>query len=51
MTIDHQINRRQFIITTAVAGGGLMLGFFLPTPGGDSHHRTRTLDFSDDERR
>jgi isoquinoline 1-oxidoreductase subunit beta len=31
MTIDHQINRRQFIITTAVAGGGLMLGFFLPT--------------------
>jgi isoquinoline 1-oxidoreductase beta subunit len=30
MTIDHQLNRRQFIITTAAAGSGLMLGFFLP---------------------
>jgi isoquinoline 1-oxidoreductase subunit beta len=31
MTIDHQINRRQFIIATATVGGGLMLGFFLPS--------------------
>jgi len=31
MTIDHQINRRQFIIATAAAGGGLMLGFCLPS--------------------
>jgi isoquinoline 1-oxidoreductase subunit beta len=31
MTIDHQINRRQFMIATATVGGGLMLGFFLPS--------------------
>jgi len=31
MSSDHQMNRRQFIITTAAVGGGLMLGFCLPS--------------------
>jgi isoquinoline 1-oxidoreductase subunit beta len=30
MTFDHQINRRQFLLTTAAVGGGFVLGFFLP---------------------
>ncbi|HEX2279083.1 MAG TPA: xanthine dehydrogenase family protein molybdopterin-binding subunit [Candidatus Tectomicrobia bacterium] len=31
MTIDHRINRRQFMITTGMAGGGLLLSFFIPS--------------------
>src|SRR5919109_3684287 len=30
MTIEHKISRRQFVISTAAIGGGLVLGFFLP---------------------
>jgi isoquinoline 1-oxidoreductase beta subunit len=31
MTLDQQINRRQFLLTTAAVGGALVLGFFLPS--------------------
>lgn len=31
MSIDHRINRRQFMITTGMAGGGLLLSFFIPS--------------------
>src|SRR6266511_5845634 len=31
MTSDPKINRRQFMITTSVVGGALVLGFFLPS--------------------
>src|SRR6266540_1543058 len=31
MTIDQQINRRQFLLTTAAVGGALVLGFYLPS--------------------
>src|ERR671919_1243148 len=31
MTIDPTINRRQFMLTTAVVGGAFVLGFFLPS--------------------
>jgi isoquinoline 1-oxidoreductase subunit beta len=31
MTIEHKISRRQFVISTAAIGGGLVLGFFLPS--------------------
>jgi isoquinoline 1-oxidoreductase beta subunit len=31
MTSESQINRRQFLIATAAAGGGLMLEFFIPS--------------------
>jgi isoquinoline 1-oxidoreductase beta subunit len=31
MTIDPQINRRQFMITTSAVGGAFILGFFLPS--------------------
>src|SRR5918996_1411574 len=31
MTIDPTINRRQFLMTTSVVGGALVLGFFLPS--------------------
>jgi isoquinoline 1-oxidoreductase beta subunit len=31
MTIEQQINRRQFLLTTAAVGGALVLGFFLPS--------------------
>src|SRR5919204_5806052 len=31
MTLDQQINRRQFLLTTAAVGGTLVLGFFLPS--------------------
>jgi isoquinoline 1-oxidoreductase beta subunit len=31
MTIEHQINRRQFMITTAAVGGAFVLGFFWPS--------------------
>src|SRR4029453_14680238 len=30
MTIEHKISRRQFVISTAALGGGLVLGFCLP---------------------
>jgi isoquinoline 1-oxidoreductase beta subunit len=31
MTSDPTINRRQFLLTTSVVGGALVLGFFLPS--------------------
>ncbi|HXH12537.1 MAG TPA: xanthine dehydrogenase family protein molybdopterin-binding subunit [Alphaproteobacteria bacterium] len=31
MTLDPQMNRRQFMLTTSVVGGALVLGFFLPS--------------------
>jgi isoquinoline 1-oxidoreductase subunit beta len=31
MTIDYQLNRRQFLITTAAVGGAFVLGFRLPS--------------------
>jgi isoquinoline 1-oxidoreductase beta subunit len=31
MTMEHKISRRQFVISTAAIGGGLVLGFFLPS--------------------
>jgi Flp pilus assembly protein protease CpaA len=30
MAIEHQINRRQFMVTTSVVGGAFVLGFILP---------------------
>jgi isoquinoline 1-oxidoreductase beta subunit len=33
MTIEQKISRRHFMITTAAVGGGLVLGFFLPSHG------------------
>lgn len=30
MTTEHTVNRRQFLLTTAAIGGGLVLGFYLP---------------------
>jgi isoquinoline 1-oxidoreductase subunit beta len=33
MTIEQKISRRHFMITTAAVGGGLVLGFFLPSRG------------------
>jgi len=32
MAIEHQINRRQFMVTTLVVGGAFVLGFVLPSP-------------------
>jgi len=32
MAIKHQINRRQFMVTTSVVGGAFVLGFVLPSP-------------------
>src|ERR671918_265216 len=32
MAIEHQINRRQFMVTTSVVGGAFVLGFVLPSP-------------------
>ena len=31
MTTEHTVNRRQFLLTTAAIGGGLVLGFSLPS--------------------
>ena len=31
MAIEHQINRRQFMVTTSVVGGAFVLGFVLPS--------------------
>ncbi|MGH8063663.1 MAG: molybdopterin cofactor-binding domain-containing protein [Candidatus Entotheonellia bacterium] len=31
MATDHQVNRRQFLLTTSVVGGAFVLGFFLPS--------------------
>jgi hypothetical protein len=31
MAIEHQINRRQFMVTTSVLGGAFVLGFVLPS--------------------
>jgi isoquinoline 1-oxidoreductase subunit beta len=31
MAVEHQINRRQFMITTTVVGGAFVLGFALPS--------------------
>src|SRR5919108_4144747 len=31
MTIDYQLNRRQFLLTTAAVGGAFVLGFRLPS--------------------
>jgi isoquinoline 1-oxidoreductase subunit beta len=31
MAIEHQVNRRQFIMTTSVVGGAFVLGFVLPS--------------------
>jgi isoquinoline 1-oxidoreductase subunit beta len=31
MTIDHTMNRRQFMLTTSAVGGAFVLGFFVPS--------------------
>ena len=32
MTLNRELTRRNFIVTTAAAGGGMALGFYLPGP-------------------
>ena len=34
MAVEHQINRRQFMMTTSVVGGAFVLGFALPSRRG-----------------
>ncbi len=31
MAVEHQINRRQFMMTASVVGGAFLLGFALPS--------------------